>query len=210
VHLVGLAALGWAALSCAASTACLLDTAAPPPGELSMGVYAMNATPVLLDDGGHWCALDDVVPAAFSFEVALSQDTDSGETFLTLSKGYSRSATWDGQVVRSAESARRYFRQCSGCVTRLREAIDFALLSASQAAAVGNQCPANPLDGGVPAPNDAGISLPGARDAGFDALLACGELRAHVLVDEGLADGGMCPAICSSCQTHYVLRGERR
>ncbi|MCC6334971.1 MAG: hypothetical protein IT380_13420 [Myxococcales bacterium] len=171
-----------------------------------MGLYALQATPAAVDE----CQLEDVFEADFSFEVTLSANPDAGETFMTMEEGYSRLATWDGQVVRSPQSARRYFEQCSECVTRVVEDIDLALLSASQAAAVGNTCPPHPLDGGVPAPDDAGISPPGAREMGFDALLACGELRTTVVVDQGLLDGGPCPAVCAGCRTRYELRGERR
>lgn len=171
-----------------------------------MGYYAVNAT--LAGDAG--CALEEVTGAPFSFNVALSANPDAGETFMTLEGGYPRDASWDGQVVRSTETARRYFRECTECVTRVEETIALSLLSLSQADAVGNRCPANPLDGGVPAPDDAGVTPPGPRDQGFDAILACGELRTRVLVDEGLADGGPCPSVCSACTMTYMLAGERR
>jgi hypothetical protein len=170
-----------------------------------MGFYRVDATPAL-----DACALDEVQVAAFSFDVALSANPDAGETFLTLSGGVSRAATWDGQVARATAQARRYFRQCAGCVTRVEETIELALLSLSQSQAVGGACPAAPLDGGAPAPDDAGVSLPGTRDEGFDALLACGELRTRVLVVEGPGDGGACPEACSACDVTYTLTGVRR
>lgn len=193
------------ALSCA-GTACPFETVAPPPGALGMGSYFVNASRV--SDGG--CALEEVTGAAFGFDLGLSANPDAGEYFMTLQGGHSRAASWDGQVVRSTESARRYFRQCSECVTRVEETIELSLLSLSQAEAVGNACPANPLDGGVPAPDGAGITPPGPRDQGFDAILVCGELSTRVLVDEGLPDGGPCPAECSACTMTYTLAGERR
>ncbi|MEW5741362.1 MAG: hypothetical protein AB1938_20740 [Myxococcota bacterium] len=209
-RLVALVLGTWSVLSCASSTACPFETVAPPPGELSMGFYTINAYALAPTDAGARCELDDVTEADFAFDIALSQNPDAGETFMTMEQGYSRAATWDGQVVRSTESARRYFEQCSECVTRVEETIELALLSASQAAAAGNTCPANPLDGGVPAANDAGVFPPGPRAMGFDALLACGALNTQVVVDEGLPDGGPCPSICSSCRTSYVLQGARR
>jgi len=203
------ALVAWAAASCASSTACPFGTVQPPPGTL-LGAFSMHAEPASLEPPVAECELDEVVPAAFDFDLALSMDEDAGQPYVTLSAGYSRLATWDGQVVRSRADARRYFEQCSECVTRVQEDIDVALLSRSQSAAVGNGCPANPLDGGVPPPDDAGIEAPGQRPEGFDALLACGELRTEVLVDQGLPDGGPCPSICAACRTFYLLRGERR
>jgi hypothetical protein len=216
---LALAAFAWSALSCASTTACPFETVAPPPGT-QIGYFAMHAEPALApgggplvyEDGGLQCVLTDVFLAAFDFDMALSSEViDGGEVgYMTLSPNYPRSATWDGQVMRSTADARRYFEECNECVTRVEETIDVALLSRSQSDAVGNSCPANPLDGGVPQPNDAGIIPPGPRDQGFDALLACGELHTQVLVDEGLPDGGPCPEKCGACRTTYVLSGERR
>jgi hypothetical protein len=213
------AAFAWAALSCASTTACPFETVVPPPGD-PIGYFSMRAEPAtqpdggsrLLEDGGLECVLADVVLAGFDFDMALSrEDVDGGAAaYMTLSAGYERPAEWDGQVMRSRADARRYFEECSECVTRVQEDIDVAILSRSQSEAVGNSCPVNPLDGGVPQPNDAGISPPGPRDQGFDALLACGELHTQVLVDEGLPDGGPCPEKCGACRTTYVLWGERK
>lgn len=175
------------------------------PGALDMGAYFVKATPALKG-----CELEEVTGETFGFGLVLSANPDAGEYFMTLDGATSRGASWDGQVVRSTERARRYFRQCSACVTRLEETIELSLLSLSQAGAVGNVCPASPLDGGVPAPDDAGITGPGPRGQGFDAVLACGELSTRVLVDEGPADGGPCPAVCSACTMTYTLSGERR
>lgn len=200
----GLWLWAWGAFSCA-GTACPFETVPPPPGEFSMGAYAVSAS---LAEAN--CQLEEVTGAAFSFPVVLSANPDAGEYFLTLENEYSRPATWDGQVVRSTAAARRYFARCTECVTRVEEDVDLALLSLSQAEAVGNACPAHPLDGGVPAPDDAGVRPPGPRESGFDALLACGELRTRVVVVEGLPDGGACPAECGACTMTYTLAGERR
>lgn len=208
---VALAAFAWAALSCASTAACPFETVEPPPGDL-IGYFAMRAEPATAPDGGLECVLADVFLVAFDFDMALSRDdVDGGPVgYMTLSPGYARPAEWDGQVMRSRADARRYFDECSECATRVQEDVDVALLSRSQSEAVGNSCPANPLDGGVPGPNDAGISPPGPREQGFDALLACGELRTQVLVDEGLPDGGPCPEKCGACRTTYLLWGERK
>lgn len=188
-------------LSCA-GTVCPAEVP-PPPGEAGMGSYAVHAAPLT-----QACGLEDVTTAPFDFDVILSTTPDAGLYFLTLSGGYSREASWDGQVLTARASSRRYFRQCAACVTQLEETIEVSLLSESQAAAVGYACPADALDGGVPSPDDAGIRPPGPREQGFDAILACGELRTRVLVEAGGDEG--CPDICRTCETSYVLTGERR
>jgi hypothetical protein len=91
------------------------------------------------------------------------------------------------------------------------ERVDVAVLSRSQAEALGGVCPANPLDFGVvPMPTaDGGIKLPSQTPQGFDAVRLCGEMSHEVLADM-LVDGGPCPATCQNCFITSSVRGERR
>jgi hypothetical protein len=204
-------------VACAVA-ACLT---APPPGNQGLGVYALYADPQVLPDvdggdGGFWpdCQLGEVNTAPFTFEATLTRQSDGSAAWMTLA-GYSRDATWDGQVMTSTAVADRVFNECATCNLRIAETITLALLSQSQAAAVGLRCPASPLDGGVPAPrSDAGVLAPSFTDAGFDAVLACGTLTTELeeapdAGQDGGVDGG-CPAICLACTTRFVLTGARR
>lgn len=175
-----------------------------PPGE-PMGQYALTATPVEREA----CELEEISGAEFSFQAVLSGDRDGGRGWVTLN-GYTREGTWDGQVLTSEASASRVFVACGGCATRLVETLSVALLSRSQSDAVQSQCPPNPLDGGVPAPNpDAGLFPPAQSMSGFDSVLVCGELVTYV-VAEVEEDGGACDPRCSGCRVRYQLRGDRR
>jgi hypothetical protein len=176
----------------------------PPPGDEDMGLYLVEAL-----GQARACELDEVTGADFLFDMAVSRFVATNQAFLTFN-GYSRSADFDGQVVTSVATAPRVFGACGGCNTRIIERVQVALLSRSQAAAVGGRCPAAPLDGGVPAPSlDAGISLPGPTSEGFDAVRACGELEVRV-VSDGTADGGACDPRCGACTALFLLNGARR
>lgn len=177
-------------------------TVKPPPGE-PMGVYVMTATPI-----ERRCELEDVVANDFSFEATLTRQPDSTQGWLTLN-GYTRDAVFDGATFFSTGTASRVFTRCSDCAARVVETFTVAVLSRSQSEAVGQQCPPNALDGGVPQPNDAGIWPPQQLPLGFDAVRLCGELVTSVEAD-GLADGGSCDAVCGACQVRYVLVGDRR
>lgn len=192
----------------------------PPPGSENLGAYALTAEPVraladggvgeLGPDGGPRCALPEVVPSAVSFEARITREPSTGEAWLTLGPGYPREATWDGQVLESEATVPRLFPSCAACVKVVAvERIRFALLSRSQSEAVGRRCPANPLDGGVPAPPgpNGEITAPAQTSEGFDALYTCGDLTFSVNVLEGGAD---CPEACSQCVVSYTLEGERR
>lgn len=177
---------------------------APPPGDEQMGLYLVQAT-----GGERACELEEMGAADFGFDVALSRFVATGQAFVTLD-GVSRSADFDGQVVRSVATASRVFGACRGCNTRLIERLEVAVLSRSQAAAVGGDCPAEPLDGGVPAPSaDGGVSLPGPTSEGYDAVRVCGELETRVVAD-GTADGGACEPRCGACTVKFRLNGARR
>jgi hypothetical protein len=201
---------------------------APPPGDVHMGEYAMTASqpvvgyvtdagPMFGEDGGvlppPQCVLREIVGDGgvrddFTFNAVLTRESASARAWVTLS-GYSREGTFDGQVLNSVAEANRVFEQCAKCSTRLVETISVAVLSRSQFAATGDQCPENPLDGGVPVNPDAGVVLPGETTQGFDGVRLCGELTTRV-VALGLVDGGACDPICDGCTMHYQLRGDRR
>ena len=174
--------------------------ATPPPGDQNLGVYGVHAAPA-----GRDCQLAEVSAAPFDFQATLSRQSDGSGAWLTLS-GYSRDAGWDGQVLRSTAAAERVFVACP-CGLRIVETVTLALLSQSQADAVGLACPPGPLDGGVPAPTaDGGITAPAFTAQGFDAILACGELTTEL---ELVPDSGVCPA-CLPCTTRFDLTGARR
>ncbi len=185
----------------------VLATGCPPsipPGDQPLGVYAMNANEGELGA----CELSEVNTNDFGFEATLTRESTSSRAWVTL-VGYSREGTFDGQYFSSTGEANRIFAACSECKTRLVETLTVAMLSRSQSDAVGGQCPPNALDGGVPLPNDAGVTGPQETAQGFDAVRLCGELTTVVVAD-GLPDGGPCEAKCSGCPVRYQLRGERR
>lgn len=175
----------------------------PLPGDQPMGQYVMNAS-----GGQVSCQLEEVTGAGFEFEAILTRESTSERAWMTLA-GYSREGTFDGQVLRTAAEVTRVFDACSNCKTRLTETITVAVLSRSQIDAAAGQCPADALDGGVAAPNDAGITGPGQTSEGYDAVRLCGEL-VTVVSAERLSEGVTCPAECDGCTVRYQLRGERR
>lgn len=195
----------------------------PLPGSESLGAWSISAEPVrglpdggageLLPDGALRCPLPEVSQAPFRFDARITQDPASGHTWLSLGGGYPRDAGWDGQVLDSVASVRRLFPSCGACpVTLATERITVALLSRSQSEAVGRQCPADALDGGVPAPPgpDGGLRAPGQTAEGFDALYACGELVFSVATSEPAAPESGCAPGCDGCVVRYTLAGERR
>ena len=194
---------GRAALVLAAG---LLLAACPPgrerPGDVDMGTWGLHAEPV-----ARLCDLDEVSGAAFDFQVTLRGDSQSSAAWIVF-EYYARDAGWDGAVLSSTATAPRVYSGCD-CATYVDETIELALLSASQAAATGEVCPPDALDGGVPAPDaDAGLTPPHTVENGFDARLACGRMRTVVRADP--TDGGACPAKCDGCTVRYLLTGERR
>lgn len=172
-----------------------------PPGDEAMGVYNLVADPV-----SRVCALPDIPANSFPFSATLSRFRDGGAVYLTLN-GISRDAGFDGQVASSSHSASRTFAladggSCSSCEMRVVETIVVALLSKSQSAALGDKCPANALDGGLPGP-DAGATLPGSTATGFDSVRACGDLYEQIL------GTGTCDPACA-CLLKYRLSGDRK
>lgn len=175
-------------------------TSDPLPGNENMGQYAFIAEPQNL-----MCGLPDLPPNAFGFTGTFSRNRDGGGMFLTLN-GISRDAGFDGQVASSSlASARTFFLpdggQC-GCDMKVTETIAVALLSQSQSSALGDKCPADALDGGVPQ-EDAGVRLPGSTATGFDSVRACGTLF------EEINGTGTCDPLCD-CVLRYRLVGERQ
>ncbi len=173
-----------------------------PPGDENMGLYQFHAEPVMIS-----CGLPDISSASFDFSGTYSRFRDGGGVFLTIND-LSRDAGFDGQVVTSSHSAPRTFKLPDGgtcsttCEMRVVETLKVALLSKSQSTAVGDRCPANPLDGGVPN-DDAGVRLPGSTETGFDAVRACGDLFEEIV---GI---GTCDPLCA-CLLQYRLTGERK
>jgi hypothetical protein len=169
--------------------------------------------------GALGAAADAGCAPSLSFEGTFSYDANTGQTWLTLggkqqpcacaSPPLSWDAIFDGHDVSASSAAPRSFAECGQSPVTVQETLTVALLSQSQAAAVGGQCPPNPLDGGVPAPTDGGASgdggtgvrLPGPTAGGFDARLACG-----VLVDE-VVPGPDAGASCPACRWRYVVSG---
>lgn len=181
-------------------TLCACPADDRPPGDENMGLYQFRAEPVSLT-----CGLPGLGTNGFGFEGTFSRFRDGGAAFLTLN-GISRDAGFDGQIVRSSHSASRTFTVPDGgdclCDMRVVETLHVALLSKSQSTAVGDRCPENPLDGGLP-DTDAGVRLPGSTETGFDSVRACGDLF------EEIVGTGACDPLCA-CVLQYRLTGERK
>jgi hypothetical protein len=172
-----------------------------PPGNENMGQYQFRAEPVSIS-----CGLPDLPTNGFDFSGTFSRFRDGGGAYLTLN-GLSRDAGFDGQIVTSSHSAPRTFALpdgggCAPCEMRVIETLRVALLSKSQSSAVGDRCPENPLDGGVP-DVDAGVTMPGSTETGFDAVRACGDLF------EEITGTGTCDPLCA-CLLQYRLVGDRK
>lgn len=172
-----------------------------PLGDENMGTYVFQAQPQVVA-----CQLS-INADPFTFSGTMSRYRDGGHAFLLL-QGINRDAGFDGQVFVSAHTAASALEECKPCTTQVQETITVALLSKSQSDALGGKCPANPLDGGVPAPNDAGINGPGSTDKGFDSVRACGEMSDVIIATA--AQGETCPEKCTACSFRYQLTGERQ
>ena len=182
---------------------------AKPPGDEAIGSFMLAG-----EGASKTCAIPNI-PANIEVDVVLSHFSDGGAVFFTLIGANGNvvyDAGFDGQFVNSANSGGGHYSwdggSCDGCRTLVTTAsYNLALLSRSQSAAVGEMCPPNPLDGGVPPEDpDAGITLPRATaDAGFDVRRACGELRLSII-----GTGFGCDPACISCQLLYTLKGQRQ
>ncbi|MFL5322428.1 MAG: hypothetical protein ACJ790_22405 [Myxococcaceae bacterium] len=156
-----------------------------------------------LADGGLQPALNEF-SGSFEFTARISRNRDGGAAFVAIG-GIPRDAQFDGQFVVETFTAARRYQHCECLDTDLEETLDVALLSTSQNAAAGNECPASPLDGGVPAPTpDGGIAQPNTTPRGFDAVRACGELTDIVRPPAGS------DCKCGACWMRYQVRGVRR
>lgn len=173
------------------------------PGDEVLGSFGLRAD--LLERN---CQVENVFGAGFDFEMTFSHDRGGSAAWATIA-GYTRDASWDGQVLGTTATAARVFDACTGCQTLLVETIEVALLSRSQAMAVGSTCPDSALDGGTPRPDpDAGITPPATTKDGFDSALACGELKTQLVSTE--TTPGSCPQVCRVCTSRFRLSGSRR
>lgn len=181
------------------------------PGDEVIGNFGFDVVdaPLPAADSGEVealprCALAEAPDGGFEFSARVSHFRDGGQAFVTVG-GVDRTAEFDGQVVVAAYTASRRFEACGCSATVLEESMRFAILSSSQNAAAGNECPNHPLDGGVPAPvPDGGVLPPGPTESGFDAVRACGEL-VDVLRPDPAAG-----CHCDACLWRYEIRGVRR
>lgn len=153
---------------------------------------------------------------SFTFNARFARYRDGGSAVITI--GFiDRDAGFDGQVMSGTKSPDQDrpahvfspIDQACTCPARVTEVLTVAVLSTSQNAAVGNACPANPLDGGVPLPTgDGGIRLPDTTPTGFDAVRACGELTDFVEVSDEASAQPDCA--CQDCVMRYTVKGVRR
>ena len=174
------------------------------PGNEVMGTFEFEAT-ALSDDCVGFMEVPD---GGFTFSGTFSRQTDNSQAWFTLG-GISREATFDGQVLKSERTAPRLLRELDGGAANVNvvETLVVALSSRSQDAKLEGNCPADPLDGGLPEPNgDLGIFAPGTTPQGFDAIRACGELT-----DEVVPDPAAVPSCeCVGCTLRYRVRGDRK
>jgi hypothetical protein len=182
-----LVALGFAACSSSVTL----------PGKTAIGSYAFTAT----QTGGD-CAFTEQPDGGFTYTATLSFNPGTTEGFVTIND-VSRDGGFDGTVMDAPATGSRVFEKCACNTVVVNERITVALLSESQRAQLPDgACPPNPLDGGVPAPNDAGVFGPGERSNHFDAPLACG-----VQTDE-IVPGAGCK--CTGCSLQYSLSGVKQ
>jgi len=168
------------------------------PGEL-IGTFSLIALPE--GPGFTDCQLSGLADAGFTFSATLRWEPTDGGAWMVVGPA-TRNATWDGVTFTSFASGTQQFADCQCAQVQVDETITLALLSRSQADAVGPGCPPSALDGGVPPPDaDAGITAPGPTADRFDAVRACGEL-----VDV-LKPAATCA--CAACTVRYRLQGER-
>lgn len=195
----------------------------PLPGDQVLGTYSFTATRV---DGG--CeGLKEMAEDAFQFSGTVTRclpDSTSAPcaahpngAFFTR-ENVDRDAGFDGQLLDVYPiTAPITLTACGSERTRIVDGMRVALFSASQATAVGAPffCPPNALDGGVPAPDDAGITAPGPGPNGFDAPFACGELVDTIINDDFDGGAGRCRTDAGialptgTCTVVFKLQGVR-
>jgi hypothetical protein len=148
------------------------------------------------------CSFVELPTQNFFFSGIFSRNSD-GTAFFTLNDT-DRPATFDGQIDTSSETAARIFEACN-CPTgtNVMETLTVSLLSRSQVDALPDPttCPSNALSGGTP--SGPGITGPGSTSAGFDAVLACGQLFDAVQLVET-------DCSCSACGITYAVQGVRK
>lgn len=218
--------LGAFCLILAVASSCVEPSSGP--GDEVMGNFEFEAAlvPPPASDSG---VVEEVVRCPYkefsetlSFSARFARFTRAGgasggsaEAIITIG-GYHRDAGFDGQVLTGRNDpgrpSGRVFtpvEQDCLCQAQVVETLSVALLSSSQNAAAGDECPANALDGGVQKPTaDGGIRLPDTTPSGFDAVRACGELVDRVEVDMGSApEGCNCQPVCVM---RYAVKGARR
>lgn len=178
------------------------------PGDEVMGTVQFHAEPFEVS-----CTnLTELSNAPFDFQATLSHNRGTSEAFVTLN-GFSRSASFDGQVLTSVQSATRFFEECKECPHLLvEETLTVSLLSKSQSDVAGGDCPAAPLDGGVAQPDGGnGVTGPGTTEqGGFDMLRACGELVDVVRAGPDAGDDNEKCAACVGCLMKSTLKGTRQ
>jgi hypothetical protein len=164
------------------------------PGSATVGTYTFTATRLSGD-----CAFTEQPDGGFTFDGTITYDPGTDHGYFTVNEK-SRDAGFDGQHLDAPASAQRIFSACDcGSDVTVKEDVRLVLLSQSQRDALNGKCPADALDGGVPAPNDAGILSPGPRGDRYDATLACGEQTDEIIPGSGCS--------CSGCTLRYSLSG---
>jgi hypothetical protein len=184
------------------------------PGTEVMGSFNFTATPLGDDCDGSYAGdfpPDSGPDSGFGFTATLSRDPGTPQVWFTLN-GNSWDAGFDGQYVTVSLTRNRQFTACGTCQMTVVETVDFALLSTSQYNAVGQACPQDPLDGGVPLPDGGadggGIFGPRSTPTGFDVALACGTMS-----DQVEPTDPSCAAQnpgCIPCTFQYGLVGIRQ
>lgn len=154
------------------------------------------------------CQLAGLPSNEFTYQGTFRRGADAGTA--TFYDGIGTfDAGFDGQTASFGAKITQQFSlldggNCNACEMNFWQGADLALLSPSQNAAVGDMCPANPFDGGVPYNEDAGIFRSQPADGGYDVVRACGEFNV-VIVGEGIN----CDPACYSCKLQYRLNAVR-
>ncbi|MGQ0508934.1 MAG: hypothetical protein ACT4TC_26830 [Myxococcaceae bacterium] len=163
--------LGWLAIF---AVACSGEQTLP--GDQAMGSFSFVATRRTPGPNTGCSGYPELELGSFDFEATFSRQRDTGEAWMSA-KGVVRGVVFDGQFLEGTASGVRRLKPCGDCTAidvNVTETFRVALLSRSQAQAVGSTCPP-PLTS-VPVDVDAGIVAPSATPLGFDATRACGEL----------------------------------